>query len=155
MIFSQAVRTLRVLPSLSVPGHLHSPVCSPGPHFSPAWGCQCLHQRCCSRTSPWLCLLDSPHSSSAARFPDLSPGFSGCTLKMTHYLALSRTMDGLFPITPVLLDFALVSNFMFFACAMVALPRLLAHPSLRSSSAIANPLGLDYKVDSFNQRKKK
>lgn len=55
---------------------------------------------------------------------------------------------------PVLLDFVLVSTFMFSACSVVTLPRLLAHPPLRRSSAIANPLGWDYAVDCFNQKKK-
>ena len=142
-MFSQAVRALRV-PAISVPGQtpraFTHPAHSPGPHFSPAQGCQSLHHICHSRTSPWPYVLDSPWTCAVATFPDLSPALPGWTLDMSHYLTLSRTVDEPFPITtPVLLNFGLVSKVTFPACARVALAQLLAHLPLRSRSAIASP----------------
>lgn len=53
----------------------------------------------------------------------LFPRLSWLDLNMTYFLTLSGTMDEPFPISiPVLLDFALVSDFTFSACTMAALP---------------------------------
>lgn len=157
-MFSKAIFTKdpqRVLPSLSVPVQTlrtftHAALSSE-PHFSPAQGCQSLYQRCHSRTVPWPCLLDIPQSCAVLTFPDLSPAFPRWTLDMTHYLTLSRTVNGPSPITtPVLLNFGLVIKVAFpacSACGLLSLKKQLCYSFLLKGRR------QEYKVDCFNQRK--